>query len=236
MLAKQNRTNAGLGKLDIPKPNQPILKVIDFIKSNLIDLPKDIAGKNIENENGLTQELCDLLNDKAGGEMFWFHIENMEDTAKGNSPRVDMAAKTRKPIIINSQPIERRKVFFKVEAKRLPTGSGDREKEYVIGLSKKKNGKLKENGGIERFKKGIHSPDLPYGGIIGYVQRDDFEKWCIQINLWIEELYDSTKFWNENDNLKLLSTSNQLEEYQSKNRRINSSSSEIVLHHFWIKM
>lgn len=229
MLAKRKQTASGIGNFDFPKPNKPILEIIDFIKGNLIDLPNELSGEGIENENGLTQELCDLLNDRAEGKKFWFHPENMEDPSKGNSPRIDLAVKTRKSIVLKTLTVQRKKAYFKIEAKRLPTIGYKREKEYVKGDSKM-------NGGIERFKKGIHSPDLPYGGIIAYVQGENFSFWHPKIDEWIEELFDETDFWNNNDKLKSISASPIIAEYESKNKRINSSTSEIILYHFWVKM
>lgn len=228
-MLKDLNKNQSSGKLELTKSNAPVIKVINFIKGNLQKFPKDVEGKGIENENGLTQELCDLLNDEANGELFWFHCENMENPSSGSSARIDLAAKTREKIILRTKTISKRKAYFKIEAKRLPTIGYKREKEYVKGDSKM-------NGGIERFKKGIHSPDLPYGGIIAYVQNEDFSFWHPKVNEWIEELFDETDFWNNDDKLKSISVSPILAEYRSKNKRINSSTSEIILYHFWVKM
>ena len=120
----------------------------------------------------------------------------MEDTSKGNSPRVDVGVKTKKTLIIHSQTIKPRKCFFKIEAKRLPTTGTGREKEYVIG-------KERINGGIQRFKEGKHAPDLNSAGLIAFIQKNSFKHWHTEVNKWIEELSSKEEFWNSNDQLVL---------------------------------
>ena len=46
-------------------PNNLILAIVDFIEGNLVQFCDEFSNKNIENERGLTQGLCDILNAKA---------------------------------------------------------------------------------------------------------------------------------------------------------------------------
>ena len=52
--------------------------------------------------------------------------------------------------------------FFVMEAKRLPTPSKSREKEYVEG----------NLGGIERFKRGHHGNSLAKSAMVAYIQNE----------------------------------------------------------------
>jgi hypothetical protein len=76
------------------------------------------------------------------------------------------------------------------EAKRLSATSNN--KEYVTG----------EKGGIERFKKGQHTPHASICGMFGYVQSHTPEYWVQKINFWIAELaatnQDATIDWSGN--------------------------------------
>lgn len=81
-------------------------------------------------------------------------------------------------------------IFF-MECKRLPKPRTRRwSHDYVSGVHT--NG-TSPNGGIERYKKGLHGqPDrLKDNGIIGYVERETVEKWKNQINTDLAKTYSS---------------------------------------------
>ena len=88
--------------------------------------------------------------------------------------------------------------FFKIEVKRLTNLGVARQKEYVIGRMGKE--KYKESGGIERFKKGIHGSKLKFAGMIGYIQKEDFDYWFAEVNSWISDLINENgTFWKEEE-------------------------------------
>lgn len=216
-----------------PEKNELILSLVNFVEESLLLFAKELENLDIENEPGLTQEFCDLLNDYIGKRPYWFHSEDMQDTSNGNSPRIDIGVKTRKLVVINSVTYKRRKTFFSWEAKRLGL-TGKRKNEYVIG--RKEKGKHKTCGGIERFKKGIHGKNLNYAGLIGYVQKESFDYWYEQINIWIDELITINTSWQKDDKLKLEKGYPQkvISKYKSINLRIKSK--PITLFHLWVKM
>ncbi|MCP4459659.1 MAG: hypothetical protein GY816_16780 [Cytophagales bacterium] len=102
-------------------------------------------------------------------------------------------------------------------------------------------GHNKPNGGIERFKKGIHGKHLKYAAIIGYVQKEDFDYWFLQINDWIEELIlSSPDYWQAEDKLikQAGQASKQLAKFESNNIKIPAKThiEKIRLFHFWISL
>jgi len=114
------------------------------------------------------------------------------------------------------------KPLFVVEAKRLP--SPTYEKEYVIGEN--------YNGGIERFKLEKHGKGLPCCGILGFIEKEDAAFWLKSVNIWIEDLSKSDKFWNTDE--VLTETNGQLYYTHLKSNVHTLKSGDIVLHHFWI--
>lgn len=233
MALYENKKIASSGKLTFSKESKPVKKVITFIQNNLPQFAQEFKSSTVQNENGLTQEFCDILNANASDNLFWFAQETMEDTSNGTSPRVDVGVKTKKRLVIRSQTVKPRKCFFKIEAKRLPTGSG-REKEYVIG-----NKKI--NGGIQRFKEGKHAPDLPSAGLIAFVQKNSFNHWHTEVNNWIKELIKIDNHWHTNDELILDATFKSdtfRASYLSKSKRRGEKviSKSIILYHFWVRL
>jgi len=63
--------------------------------------------------------------------------------------------------------------LYTIEAKRLPTGTGIREKEYIYGSFSSGS----PSGGIQRFKTGDHGYGLPKSALLGYVEEYDFSYW-----------------------------------------------------------
>lgn len=115
--------------------------------------------------------------------------------------------------------------FFSVESKRLPTPTpSKREKEYVIGDNK--------NGGIERYKIEKHGKGLDECGMIGFMEKENFEYWLGKINSWIMELSETEATWS-NDEL-LFSEANQAEYCYLKSAAYTFTRNRMKLHHFWI--
>jgi hypothetical protein len=119
-------------------------------------------------------------------------------------------------------------LIFTIEAKLLPTPKGNSknlrdEHEYVYG----------EGAGIQRFKDGNHGRDnldniLPENAMIGFLKENDFDFWLQKINQWVRDAN-----WVESEILEKIyfkSTG----KLKSKHRR--SDKSDLLLHHFWIKV
>ncbi|GBD92069.1 hypothetical protein BMS3Abin04_02802 [bacterium BMS3Abin04] len=218
-----------IGKASLPKPNQPIEAVLEFVEQNLPEFINENTGKSID-EDSYTQSLCIILNQYAKDELFWFHFQNKEET-KGTSPSIDIAIFTRENISIKNKTFSSKQRFFAFEAKILGVKNKNREKEYVIGKEKK-------NGGIERFKRNIHGKELYQAGIFGYVLKNDFGYWESSINKWIDELsIDKTRTlqWNKKEKLKNIPLSlNKCKKFISIHSRFNNK--PIKLYHYWINL
>lgn len=115
---------------------------------------------------------------------------------------------------------------FIMEAKRLPTPSKDREKEYVIGKTSDGN----PNGGIERFKLGKHGAGHTQCGMIGFIENKDYQDWFEKINFWITELFPT---WKKSELLRLEEMHMYHNHYKSEAKRIADT---VYLDHFWIKI
>lgn len=115
--------------------------------------------------------------------------------------------------------------IFSVESKRLPSPTNDREKEYVIGT--------KKNGGVERYKIEKHGKGLSECGMLGFIEKENSVFWITKINKWINDLSDSDSTWNKDEALKELE--NHIEFVYLNSVAHRTSSSDILLHHFWIK-
>ncbi len=185
----------------------------------------------IQNENGLTQRLVNLLKVRRDYEPFIFDKEHMETEAKGNSPRGDFAILTQRKVQMQGQPQPERKVIMVFEAKRLDRNLlHNREREYVVGYS--------QNGGIERFRSQVHGRAVARGGLIGYVQSDTFAHWEDKINGWIQDLsqQDSSSAlpWRTREHLHLhRSDDMSVARFTSTHPR---ESGKIRLHHFWVNL
>lgn len=116
--------------------------------------------------------------------------------------------------------------FFDVESKiltdRFPK---DRKKEYVIGN--------KNNGGIERYKIEKHGKGLDECGMLGFVEKENFEYWLTLINRWIENLAESDSTWTKDEVIKEEEVQTEFVYLKSVVHTI--SSRDVRLHHFWLK-
>lgn len=214
--------------------NSAIMDVVTFVEKHLLHFSERSTSSRIKNENGLNQELCNLLNAYARIEsrFFIFDKESMEVVEKGSSPRVDFGVRV---IPINSEFYNTQEPIFAMEAKRLYQTEKAREKEYLIG--RRENGKYKHCGGVEKFKMAIHGRNLHYGAMIGYIQEYDFHYWQRTINGWIDELIagkiPSYAHWLGKDKLYLLNQTANTAKYCSENSRPKDS---IILFHLWVNL
>jgi hypothetical protein len=122
--------------------------------------------------------------------------------------------------------------LYTVEAKRLPTGTGTREKEYIYGSFS--NGS--PSGGIQRFKTGDHGYGLPKSALLGYVEENDFSYWHKTINDWIavkaEELPDE---WQKDEQLQKLNIDS-IQNFSVSRSVAYRESDTMGLFHLWIKI
>lgn len=227
------------GELEGPSKDTSISMVVAFVERHLIEFSREYSGSAITNEKGLTQELCIFLTTSANRENypFWFKNDYMEDTERGDSPSVDMGVISKKEegVVIDSKCFSNRETFFSMEAKRLGKIPKARKREYLIGRIE--NGKYKECGGVERFKKEIHGKGLQYAAMIGYVQEYDFNYWHHSINSWIDELItgktDTSIKWTGKDKLSTIYIRNTTAKFKSENSREQGT---IFLFHLWVNL
>jgi len=210
-----------------------IKAVVSFIREHFKSFAAKYKDEIEQNENMITQKLCIHLNRNAKQQPFFFHSEFMEKVASGTSPQVDIGVLSDlEKITIADKVYGEDECFFSIEAKRLPTPGTNREKEYVIGHNR-------ECGGIERFKKGIHGPNLTHAAIIGYVQGETFNHWFLQINNWINELTsENGGIWEATDCLRKVYEDSISIELFSENARETKTGirDRIRLFHFWISL
>ncbi len=186
--------------------------------------------KTIEGENRITENLSVFLNLHEKDYVYKFGKQDNLDfhfinQAAGKGHRTyDMG-------IILANKIGNRGKILVIEAKRLPTPGSARTKEYVKG----------NLGGIERFKKEVHSQEIQtdLGLMIGYIQNKNANHWHNKVNEWIgEQIKESSNEkieWFDEDLLKLDSSFRNNEivtKYYSIHSRIELS--KIKLNHYWI--
>ena len=116
--------------------------------------------------------------------------------------------------------------IFEFEAKKLPASANH---EYVYG----------EKGGMERFKREIHSPHLPHCGMLGYVLYKEPNYWMGQINNWITKLANQSPLdgldWRGDDELlNPVEAIGTVAKLTSKNKRVTLS--DIVIFHYLIDL
>lgn len=116
--------------------------------------------------------------------------------------------------------------IFEFEAKKLPASATH---EYVYG----------ERGGMERFKREIHSPHLPHCGMLGYVLDKEPNYWMGQINNWITNLATQSPLngidWSGDDELlHPIGTTITFSKCKSRNKRVTLPG--IVIFHYLIDL
>jgi len=127
------------------------------------------------------------------------------------------------PISLNSYPLL---PIFEFEAKRL-SNSTAHNSEYVYG----------KRGGIERFKRGQHSPHLLECGMFGYIQSDNADYWIPKINHWIQKAPAQPDIdWTDpNESLRLVDRFTHVVKLKSDNYRYTHKNT-IRLWHYMIDL
>ena len=158
-------------------------------------------------------------------EVFTLHFKNQPKELLGGRKNDGVVA------ILQLKPFHREVGrILCLEAKRLPTPGTGRKKEYVEG----------NLGGIERFKMGIHSRELPTAIMLGYIQKENAKHWHEQVNAWIGEQITASSnpglTWAGQDKLTHAHTLGTVEKYYSRHARINSTSDTIEIYHYWLPL
>lgn len=116
--------------------------------------------------------------------------------------------------------------ILEIEAKRFSVSANNHE--YVYG----------RNGGIERFKRKLHSPHLFRCSMVGYVLDKTPSYWLEEVNRWISHLATvplSDLDWTApTELLTRFSTSDKLVCATSENKRIDGSF--ITMSHFFVHL
>ena len=101
----------------------------------------------------------------------------------------------------------------------------------------------KINGGIQRFKLGLHGAKYNLAAMIGYIQKHTAHHWYIKINNWILELVKKPIgdgcVWSEDEILEAFEEkiANSVYCCRSSHSRIgNRVKNKIEIHHLWIVM
>lgn len=190
MLADRGPKRQSVGSLGQPgyRPHHSILSVIDFISRHLPRWSIDPERPPARAETELSSQLCVFLNDAArttGFDFVRFEHQVPDDRRGGRS--LDLAAFPGvHSIRVDGRNYSRYDLLLPVECKRLPTPSGARreEREYVSTRSR-------TQGGIQRFKLGLHGGNHEIAAIVGFVQAETLAHWHDTINAWISELDDT---------------------------------------------
>ena len=198
-------------------------KLIFFLEQYLPLFPKQKQIQKDESEEDISEKLYNYLQRQRRFNLeqieypFEFQIEKSQRKAKkGHKRRVDFGVK------LNTVDNDMELIYC-IEAKKLPTGQKEREKEYVLG----------NYGGIQRFKSALHGIDdegnsLPRNGMVGYVFEHTFEHWHDEINLWITQ-----EGWSEKE---LLVKKHFLEIAKLESTHLIETQQLMVLDHYWVSV
>ncbi len=212
-----------------PKQGSIVDKTLEFVYSQLPIWRDKPHREAQESEEALNAQLCKHLNAAARRENFsmaHFHHEERQ----GDRRRVDLSAQPIDEAIIAGRAYQDDQPFLVFECKRLPADRKSREREYVTGGN--------SNGGIQRFKLGLHGATLSRAAMIAYVQKSTCSEWLVKINDWIKELARSTTSWTDTEQLTISQdclTQRSLR-LVSNHSRISSIAANIELTHLWVEM
>jgi len=206
-----------------------VLQTINFVRRQLPAWRDDPDRTDGKSEPRLNLDLCKFLERHARDDFPM--VQFVHDELQNGRRSVDVSA-----LAIESTLYSAYEPFIVFECKRLPAPSRNREREYVTGETKK-------SGGIQRFKLGLHAPNLEVVGMIGYVQKHSAQHWYGQINEWISQLSEGTTkdgcVWTEHDRLDPLEEdpSMGIANCRSAHTRIGDvMNPELTIYHLWIVM
>ncbi len=220
MIAEENLSNKSNPQISIPNTNIILLinklmkSVVPQFKSYVVS---DFYKKRKLNEDDFTQiyiEQAQILIRKYD---YPFNINgqyrDITNLSKGFSDFY---------FYPNEQNVST-STFFPVESKRLPSPEKSREKENVIGDN--------NNGGIERYKTEKHGKGINECGLLGFVEKENFNHWMTTINRWITELAQTDKNWKNDEILSELESNTDFSCLGSTAHRENA---DVNLTHLWV--
>lgn len=199
--------------------NNAYIKCIQLATPYFVSNYKRKSNKNLLNEDMISQILVIEVQKIISQSSFPFFVQiQFVDDVNLTRGKPDIFFFENSELGVNS------KYLFFVEAKRLPSKTF--ETEYVMGE--------KKNGGIERFKLGIHGKGKKENGIIGYVQDNDCIYWHNKINAWINNFAKTYSNWNKSEKLNLVSSINK--KFRYCNSVVLRKNSTMKLHHLLINL
>jgi hypothetical protein len=179
-MAERRSKARGIGRITAGiQPGTLVAKTAEFIRRQLPRW-RDDATRPVEHaEPKLNIQLCMFLEARARSDfpMACFHHE----APQTGQHRVDVSASPPEVTVVGARAYSIYEPFLVLEGKRLPAPSPDRRMEYVTGRERR-------DGGIQRFKLGLHGAKLQVAVMIGYVQEGSARHRHREINSWISEL------------------------------------------------
>lgn len=209
-------------------------RTVAFVRQRLPEWRDDPDRPDEHSEGKLNLQLCKFLETRARGDfpMVCFYHEEPQTRRR----RVDLSVSPLETTRIGARQYTIYEPFLVLEGKHCPAPSSDREMEYVTGGDGK-------NGGIQRFKLGLHGAGLSVAAMIGYIQEECPSHWHQVINGWISELatgrLSDVCSWSDAEELGKLDddAANGVAACDSVHDRSgNVSTQSIRLHHLWVQM
>lgn len=221
--------------------NTYVNEVIIFIENKISSFPAFLKNSSIlqnlpqtiEGEDLITENLCDFFTAHEREYTYQFEKQDnyffqFRNQSRGIGHRSNDCG-----IILANTKGSLGKILV-IEAKRLPTPGTNREKEYVTG----------NLGGIERFKKEVHSQEISnnLAIMIGYIQGENSNHWYVKVNEWINEQIQKSSnqeiCWLNEDQLTIdenfICHNNKITKFSSLHSRIKLK--KINLNHYWIDL
>ena len=198
-------------------PNFENDKIWAFIDVNIVSFPPYFQSiKDSNKENRISEflirhfQLC--IKEQGNGYFPYYFGKNPTQSQSNRETDIGVFV-----LIRSASPFP----IIEFEAKIL-SSKNSHNKEYVFG----------KTGGIERFKRGLHSSHLSECGMFAYVQSNNTKHWVKKINGWISELsdinIDTTIHWSKEEIL----TETGLYKYFSSHRRLSLNDSIFLWHYF----
>ena len=198
------------------EPNIETNKIWAFIDTNVVNFPSWYSTvRDVDREDRITDAIVQFFQ--------VCKFKQFDGYAPYDfRPHPTQQYSNRKPDIGIYLLNNRKDTIIEIEAK-IFSSKNSHNKEYVCG----------ETGGIERFKRGLHSSHLPECGMFAYIF-DAQINWLEKINNWIEKLSktntDTTICWSKNEILKPINTF----KYHSCHQR--KTLDDINLWHYFIEL
>jgi len=219
-MLKDQQTSSTTGVPSYVSFDETIKMVLKFIDINLPDFISFYHTQGSpKRENRISELIVVYFHYCNDGIWPFFFEKNPTQLSGGRETDIGVFSNNRESIPL--LPI------FEFEAKKLSPSSTNHE--YVYG----------ERGGMERFKREIHSPHLPHCGLLGYVLCNNNNHWSNKINTWITSLANQSPkgeldWQGEDELLHSAGTNGTIAKYVSKNKRITLS--DITIIHYLIDL